>query len=377
MCNPWDSSARHGSLQQAPLDFADLLVSAADRSHRATKSGTPDRRPPSARRLALPPPRALPCHPESAIAGAARSGRGCAQGSEMRSWPFRRRTRAAGSLVLSLDHARATRMGLKPPSAADLSASSQEWLALAARQAPSPARSRRRTHRGTAELSIPTRPSKRSPAALPGARNSHSTTLLERYGASASAKHHPQCNSSAACFLPFTNCSYSFSISCAGSSQSSRAATFLQPALSCACSPGSHNTRARACARAEASCATTNPATSASKGAIPHLSVTITGVPAATASPAVFPKFSFCEGNIKTSALLYAFHFSSPYTASRICTREEIPNSPAIRSSFSFMPPSSGPANTRRSSASRSTLQSDANACSRTSGLFFSDNRPR
>src|SRR5258708_2985163 len=166
MCNPWDSSARHGSLPQAPLDFADLLVSAADRSHRATKSGTPDRPPPSACRLALPPPRALPCHAEAAIAGAACSGHCCAQGSEMRSWPFRRRTKAAGSLVLSLDHARATRMGLKPPSAADLSASSQECLSLPPPQPPTPPRPRRTTHRGTAQLSIPTPPTKPTPPTL-------------------------------------------------------------------------------------------------------------------------------------------------------------------------------------------------------------------
>ena len=152
----------------------------------------------------------------------------------MRSWPFRRRTKAAGSLASFRDRVRTTRMGLRPPTAEDLSASIQEWPALAARQAPSPARSRRRTHRDTAAPSIPTLPSKRNPTALPGARNSCSTTLRERYDASASARNHPQCRSSAACFSPFTNCSYRFSISCAGSSQSRRAATFLQPALNCA-----------------------------------------------------------------------------------------------------------------------------------------------
>src|SRR5580693_3452495 len=47
-----------------------------------------------------------------------------------------------------------------------------------------------------------------------------------------------------------------------------------------------------------------------SSGAMPHPSVTMTGVPAATASAAVLPKFSFCDGNTNTSASRYASHFA-------------------------------------------------------------------
>src|SRR5438046_655644 len=130
---------------------------------------------------------------------------------------------------------------------------------------------------------------------------------------------------------------YNVSISRTGSSQPRRDATLVHPAAKRSRSSGSSRTRSSASESAAALWCTASPASSASSGAIPHCSVTIAGVPAAeavaagtpaivmeqcgiapllaaTASAAVFPKFSFCEGSTKTSASLYAAHLFSPKT---------------------------------------------------------------
>src|ERR1700682_940582 len=154
-CIPSNSWPPRRLLPQTPLDCAALRVSADALLRRAAKPGTAGRRSPSAPQSTLPPPRASPCPPHSATGGAARSGRCCVQGSEMRLCPFRRRTEVADSLVLFPDRARATPLGLWPPCAADLSASNQEWPPLAARTAPSPARWGLKTRRGIAPTSFP------------------------------------------------------------------------------------------------------------------------------------------------------------------------------------------------------------------------------
>src|SRR5437879_2070398 len=101
---------------------------------------------------------------------------------------------------------------------------------------------------------------------------------------------------------------YSVSISRTGSSHPNRDVTLAHPASSFARVWPVPSICARASERAAESCRVTRPASFASSGAIPHCSVTITGVPAATASAAVFPKFSFCDGSTKTSASRYAAH---------------------------------------------------------------------
>src|SRR6266849_2793742 len=124
-CHRWEPCR---SLLQVPLDFAALRGSADAPSRRAAKSGMRGPRPPSAHQSALPPPRASPSVPELATADAARSGRCSVQGSEMHSWPSRRRTKAAGNLKLFRDHVLAAPTGLQPPCVVGLSASNQEWL---------------------------------------------------------------------------------------------------------------------------------------------------------------------------------------------------------------------------------------------------------
>src|SRR5882724_9805981 len=110
-CIPGDSWVPRRSLLQTPLDCAVLRASAAAPWRRALKSGTRDPRSPSARQSALPPPRASPCLLDSTTADAVRSGRCCVQDSEMRSWPFRRRPKAAGNSMLFADRARTTLIG--------------------------------------------------------------------------------------------------------------------------------------------------------------------------------------------------------------------------------------------------------------------------
>src|SRR5215475_13431829 len=85
---------------------------------------------------------------------------------------------------------------------------------------------------------------------------------------------------------------YSRSIALAGSSQPSRDTASRHPSTSLACKPGSFKMRSIAPEIAPTSCATTSAALPSSSGAIPHSFVTTTGVPAAAASAAVFPKFS-------------------------------------------------------------------------------------
>src|ERR1035438_7692451 len=174
-----------------------------------------------------------------------------------------------------------------------------------------------------------------------------------------------------------TSFRYSDSISCAGSPQPSRELASWPPAASPACNPGSLSMRAIAREIASAVCATTKPATSASSGAIPQPSVTTTGVPAAAASAAVFPKFSFGDGNTKASASRYASHLATPNSGPQNTTRDATPSRSANCRSRALIPPSSGPTNRSRVSSFIAGAGSIAKASRRSSGLFFADKRPK
>src|SRR5205823_4222642 len=111
-----------------------------------------------------------------------------------------------------------------------------------------------------------------------------------------------------------THLEYKHSISWTGPSHPRPNVTLAHPTWRCPRSSSSAKTRLSASFRSWTSCFTTSPASFTSRGAIPHCSVTITGVPDAIASAAVFPKFSFCDGRTKTAASRYAAHLFCPNT---------------------------------------------------------------
>src|SRR5260370_31354989 len=183
-------------------------------------------------------------------------------------------------------------------------ASSQEWLEFSVLPTRCWGQSRPKSHRDTGARSIPGHTSTASPQMRPPAKDCCSTRYCGKLGVDALAIDYSARLDSAltACFE--ASVAYSVSMSATGSSQPRRDVTPVHPAASRAPRLGSIRIRSSAFDSASWLWHTTKPALSASNGAIPHCSVTITGVPAATASAAEFPKFSFRDGSTKTSASL-------------------------------------------------------------------------